>query len=130
MNIIIDTSVLVGSITKQSIRKEITQKSIGYNLYAPESVIWEIGNAISLMFKKKTANLNQALLLLHEFRKIHIEYIPINLDDAIRLCYNHDIYAYDAYILQATLEYGYPLLSLDKRQVSIAQKLNVKIIGL
>lgn len=128
MKIIIDTSVLVGSIAKQTIRKEIAEKSVGYNLYAPESVIWEVGNAISLMFKKKTANLNQAVLLLHEFRKINIEYIQINLDDAIRLCYNHDIYAYDAYILQAAIEYGYPLLSLDKRQLSIAQKLNVKII--
>lgn len=130
MKIIIDTSVLVGTISKQIIRSELTEKSIGFNLYAPESVIWEVGNAISLMFKKKTANLNQALILLHEFRKIHIEYIPINLDDAMRLCFNHDIYAYDAYILQAALEYGYPLLSLDKRQLGIAQKLKVKIIGL
>lgn len=57
-----------------------------------------------------------------------MEIVEINLKDAVRLAGKHKIYAYDAYILQCSIENDVPLLSLDRSLINVAQQEGLQVI--
>ena len=52
MDIVIDTSAIVAVIFNEPERKVIIKKTTGQTLIGPGSIIWEIDNAFSAMFRK------------------------------------------------------------------------------
>lgn len=51
-----------------------------------------------------------------------MEIVEISITKAVELAGKHNVYAYDAYILQCAVEQNIPLLTLDKELAEIAQK--------
>ena len=64
-------------------------------------------------------NLEQAVDAIDVYQSITLETADINLKDAVRLAGKHNIYAYDAYILQCAIEHELPLISLDKNLIGV-----------
>jgi predicted nucleic acid-binding protein len=80
------------------------------------------------MLKRSRINLEQAIEAIDVYQSIALEIVDINLKDAVRLAGKHNIYAYDAYILQCALENSLPLISLDKNLIAIARQEGITII--
>ena len=80
------------------------------------------------MMKKARINLEQTIEAIDIYEEISMEVVEINLRDAIRLASRHNIYAYDAYILQCSIEHNIPLISLDQNLINIAKKEGVQVI--
>lgn len=128
MNVVIDTSAIIAVIANEPEKQKLIDLTRGAYLFAPESIKWEVGNAFSLMLKRKRVTLEQITRALNIFASIPIIWIEVDLKQALKIASKVDIYAYDAYVICSALSNGYVLLSLDKGLLRTAQKLNVEIL--
>lgn len=122
MRIAVDTSVIIAVIADEPERAKIIEITKGATIVVPPSVQWEVGNAFSAMLKRTRITLEQAIEAIDIYQEIFMEVVQVDLKDVIRLAGKHNIYAYDAYILQCAIDNHIPLMSLDKNLIDIAQK--------
>lgn len=113
MNIVIDTSAIIAVVVNEPIKTILIEKTHQATLLSPHSIEWEIGNAFSAMFKRRRVTLEQALQAIAIYRQIPLRFVDIELEEAIRLAGDLDIYAYDAYLIRCAQKYKSPLLTLD-----------------
>jgi len=128
MYITIDTSAIIAVIGNEQVKEEIIYKTKGMSLYAPTSVHWEIGNAFSSMLKRNRINLSTALGALEVYSQIPIKYIDISLLKSLEISKKFNIYAYDAYLIQCSLQTTSPLLTLDKGLKSVASQFGINTL--
>ncbi len=68
-------------------------KSQGYDLIAPRSLYWEIGNAFSAMIKRGRITLEQAKAAIEIYEQIPINLINVDLKQALEIVDKHKVYA-------------------------------------
>jgi predicted nucleic acid-binding protein len=71
-------------------------KTRGYDLVAPRSLYWEIGNAFSAMLKRGCITLEQAKTAIEIYGQIPINLVDVDLKQALEIVDKHKVYAYDA----------------------------------
>jgi len=113
VEVVIDTSAILAVITGQPEKADLVRLTRGANLVAPASVHWEVGNAISAMFKRKAISLREAIPLLEAYASIPIRLAELALKQAVELSARLNICAYDAYVLACAINHAAPLLTLD-----------------
>ena len=128
MDIVVDASVIIAVIANEAEKDKLVKLTQGANLVAPPSVHWEIGNAFSAMLKRSRITLHQALKAIEVYHRIPIRFAEVELDEALRIVAESNIYAYDAYLIRCALKYNAPLISLDKELVKVAQEQGVSVI--
>jgi len=62
------------------------------------------------------------------FEAISWRSLKENIGEALRLSSRHNIYAYDAYYLEAASRYGCPLFSLDSRMKEVGKMEKIPIM--
>ena len=128
MDIVVDASVIIAVIANEAQKDRLVKLTQGANLVAPPSVHWEIGNAFSAMLKRSRVTLHQALKAMEVYRRIPIRFAEVELDEALRIVAESNIYAYDAYLIRCALKYNAPLISLDKELVRVAREKGAEAI--
>jgi predicted nucleic acid-binding protein len=128
MEIVIDTSAILAVIAEQPEKAELVCLTRGASLVAPVSVHWEIGNALSAMFKRKAAGLREALLMLESYVAIPIRMADVSLKQAVELAARSNVYAYDAYVMACAINQKAPILTLDGGLRSRARELKLEIL--
>jgi predicted nucleic acid-binding protein len=128
MNLVVDTSVLVAVLVSEPERMKIIKQTESFDLIAPGSVHWEIGNALAAMLKRKRVTLDEVKAALLAYEKIPIRFRDIDMELAMSIAYEHDLYAYDAYIIACAHETRCALISLDKNLLSAARKARIPIV--
>ncbi len=128
MEIVIDTSAILAVIAEQPEKAALVSLTRGAVLVAPASVHWEIGNALSAMFKRKAIGIRDALRLLEAYAAIPIRMAEVGLKQAVDLSAKLDVYAYDAYVLACALNERAPLLTLDRGLRARARELKLDVL--
>ena len=128
MNITIDTSALVSVIGNEASKQKIIEITTGCSLCAPMSVHWEIGNAFSAMFKRRSSSIELAKQAIKAYREIPIKFIDVPLEQALEISSAQNLYAYDAYLIQCSQLTSTPLLTLDGGLKRAAQEMGVQIL--
>jgi predicted nucleic acid-binding protein len=128
MEIVVDTSAVLAVVAMEPERAELIRLSRGAILVAPSSVHWEIGNALSAMFKRKAIELDDALRVLAGYAAIPIRLIDPLLRQAVELCRALNVYAYDAYVIACAINQRAPILSLDNVLKERARSLKVEVL--
>ena len=128
MNITIDTSALISVIGNEPSKSKIIKITRGCSLCAPMSVHWEMGNAFSAMFKRKSLSIDTAKRALKAYREIPIKFIDVPLDQTLEISYSQNMYAYDAYLIQCAQLTSTPLLTLDISLQNNARELGVQLL--
>ncbi len=128
MNLVIDTSTIIAIVTNEESKPQIISLTRNADLLAPSSLIWEIGNAFSAMFKRQRITLEQARMALGVFHKIPIRLVDVDLEKAMEIAKEQDVYAYDAYFIVCAQKYRCKLISLDNGLVAAARRARVEII--
>jgi predicted nucleic acid-binding protein len=80
------------------------------------------------MFKRGRINLQTAQKALKVFNVIPIRYLDIDFQHSLKLAYDNNIYAYDAYFLDCALRNRTPILSLDNQMINQARKIGINIM--
>ncbi len=128
MNIVIDTSAIIAVITNEPQKARLIQQTQGAILISPRSVEWEIGNAFSAMLKRKRITLEQAISAVSVFRQIPVRFVDVELDEAIKIAAELNIYAYDAYLIRCAQKHKSSLLTLDSGLIEAAKRGSVTTI--
>jgi predicted nucleic acid-binding protein len=125
MNLVVDTSVLIAVITSEPERVKLIQQTQGVDLLAPSSVHWEVGNALAAMLKRKRIASDQLRPIIRAYEQIPIRFVEVDLQRALEIAVDHDLYAYDAYIIACARENRCSLISLDKGLLQAARAAGV-----
>jgi predicted nucleic acid-binding protein len=128
LEIVIDTSALIAVISEQAEKAEMIRLTRGATLVAPPSVHWEIGKALSAMFKRKAIELPEAIKALNVYDAIPIRLIDIDLVQALQLSQQLNVYAYDAYVLACAVNQRAPILTLDRGLRERARDLKLDVL--
>ena len=128
MEIVIDTSALLAVVGEQPEKAELVRLTRGAALVAPASVHWEVGNALSAMFKRKSIDLDAALELLDAYAAIPIRLIDMALKQAVELSARLNVYAYDAYVIACAMNQRAPILTLDRGLIERARDLKLDVL--
>ena len=128
MDISVDTSIIMAVILNEPTKPVLLQLTEGADLRSAASLPWEVGNALTALFKRGRIGLEQAQRALESFEAIPVQLAEVDLQEAVRLGHEHGIYAYDAYVLECARRYATPLLSLDGPQCRIARTLGIEVL--
>ncbi len=128
MNVVVDTCVIIAVIAGEPERDELIELTSGADLLAPHSVHWEIGNALSAMFRRNRISLPQALQTVAAYRRIPIRFVDVELDDSLRIANALGIYAYDAYLIRSAIKYRAPLVTLDSHLIESARRMKAEVM--
>ena len=123
-----DTSAIIAVIADEPEKPAILAYTIDSDVVAPASVRWEIGNALSGMFKRKRITMDRARLAIRSYERMQIRFIDVDLEQSLELSERMDIYAYDAYVLVCASDMQLPLLTLDNRMATIASQIGVQTL--
>ncbi|MFZ6030375.1 MAG: type II toxin-antitoxin system VapC family toxin [Chloroflexota bacterium] len=128
MDIVVDASVIIAVIADEPEKTAIIAETAQANIVAPHSVHWEIGNAFSAMYKRNRVTLAQILQAVQIYKTISIRYVDVDLEASLEIASQLNIYAYDAYLIQAARQYKLPLMTLDKNLAQYAREKGVKVV--
>ncbi len=128
MSIISDTNIFLAVALDEPEKDRIIQLTSELDAIAPEILPYEIGNALSAMIKRKQITNDEALSAQKTASLIPVRLISIDIQKALKLAIEFNIYAYDAYFLQCAIAMSRPLITLDRRMKEVATKLNIKIL--
>jgi len=128
VEIVIDTSALLAVVVGEPEKDAVVRATAGNSLIGPGCIPWEVGNAFSAMLKRKRLPVEEAKKGIGIFQSIPIRYVAPDLDHAISIAGQADLYAYDAYFISCALRHGAPLLTLDGRLGDEAAALGVEVL--
>ncbi|PEN06686.1 VapC toxin family PIN domain ribonuclease [Longimonas halophila] len=109
-------------------RDQIVRQTKGVDLIAPETLHWEIGNAFSAMFKRGRCDVEVAVEALRRYDTIPIQWVDVELEEAVRVSSQYDLYAYDAYMLVAARRHQAPLVTLDGGLKEAARESGIDVL--
>jgi predicted nucleic acid-binding protein len=128
VEVVIDTSAILAVIGEQPEKADLIRLTRGATLIAPASVHWEIGNALSAMFKRNAIGVDEALRVLEAYAEIPIHMADVSLKQAVDLSAKLNVYAYDAYVLACAANQGAPILTLDGGLIDRAHELKLNVL--
>ncbi|NOX76669.1 MAG: type II toxin-antitoxin system VapC family toxin [Gammaproteobacteria bacterium] len=86
-------------------------------------------SAVNLASKGTVPNASKEALSAYDaVSSIPVRLISVDIQQALKLALDYNIYAYDAYFLQYAKQLSSPLITLDKRMKKIARDLNIEIV--
>jgi len=128
MRMTIDTSAILAVVLNQAEKESIVGITVDAELIAPASVKWEVGNALSSLFKRKKISENEIESAIDQYHSIPIRFENPDLKYVLTFCIKHQIYAYDAYVIACAKELRTPVLTLDLAMRAIAEKEKMKLV--
>jgi len=128
MNLTVDASVIMAVILNEPTKQKLLEATRGAELLSAASLPWEVGNALSALFKRHRIDLGQAIHALESFRRIPVRLPVVDLEPCLVLADQYGIYAYDAYVIECARRYQTPLLSLDGPQCDVAREEGIDTI--
>jgi len=126
--LVLDTSAVLAVALAEPGKARILEATSGSLLVCAESIDFEVGNALSSLFKSKKLELGKALESLAAYRKMIFTRHPVNLEAAVHLSHKLNIYAYDAYVLEVAITFQSPIVTLDRRLANHARALSVSVV--
>ena len=100
----------------------------GRELVAPEMISFEIGNALSRMYKRHRLKGEQIIQSYGLFESLPLRLVKVDMAAALKLSCNYNIYAYDAYYLEAAYRLRLPLLTLDGPMKNTGKDMHIAVL--
>ena len=128
MNLVIDTSILVAVLVSEPEREKLIELTADADLLAPGSVHWEIGNALAAMMKRKRLELDQVATVLKAYEQIPIRFRDVDLQSAMEIASDHNLYTSDAYTIACAREHRCAMMTLDRNLAQEAKRAHVSVV--
>lgn len=128
MRIVPDTSVIIAVIAGEPGKARLISLTDGAELLAPESLHWELGNALAAQLQRGRLEADLVPVLLRAYRQIPIQFVEVSIEAALEIAGDLGISAYDAYMVACATKYRCPLLSLDRGLMCAAEQGGVEIM--
>jgi len=128
VNLVSDTNVFLAVVLDEPEKDNIIQLTSKANAISPEILPYEVGNALSAMVKRNKLTKDEALSAFEGVSSIPVRLVSVDIRQAVRLAFEYNIYAYDAYFLQCAKQLSCPLITLDKHMKQVAYDLKIEVV--
>lgn len=128
MDIVADTNVFLAVVLNEPERVRLVKITSGVSVIAPEILPYEVGNALSAMVKRHQLTVAEALNAEKAVGRIAVRLVSVDVQAALQLALDQNIYAYDACFLLCARHLSLPLLTLDRRMAEVADALGIKTL--
>jgi predicted nucleic acid-binding protein len=128
MDILLDASVIMAIILNESTRRNVIRITENAMLLSPEVISFEIGNALTNLYKKQKITEEELEGAYKNYELIPIRIIRIDIKKALKIACKYNIFAYDAYYLEAAHRLKLPLCSFDEKMKSVGSQLKIHIL--
>ena len=129
MDILLDASAIMAVILNEQNRGKVVKLTENAALLSPEAISFEIGNALINLFKKRKITEEKLLEAYKTYISIPIRSIKVNIEKALSIACKYNIYAYDAYYLEAAYRLKLPLITFDILMRKTGLALGINILG-
>lgn len=123
-----DTNVFLAVALGEPVREAVVAATRAVSLIAPEVLPYEIGNALSSLYRRGLLNASQLHAAWDATRRIPVECRAVDVRRALSLAAEHRIYAYDAYFIECALQHRCPLLTLDRKMRAVSEAVKVEVM--
>ena len=128
MGILVDANIYLAIMLNEPEKKSIIDLTQNSELVSPQVLPYEIGNALSAMFKRDRLTKAQIIDCFDIYNSIPVRLIDVDIKAALQIASNFSIYAYDAYYLEIARRFKFNLLSLDKKMMSVASDMGIHLL--
>ena len=128
MNVVADTNIFLAVALDEPEKDRIVDLTAGVDAIAPEILPYEVANALSAMVKRNILASDEAFLALAVTSAIPVRLIGIDIEQALKIAVDFNLYAYDAYFLQCAQFLSCPIITLDKRMKQVALELGIEVL--
>jgi predicted nucleic acid-binding protein len=128
MDILLDASAIMAIILNEPNKDVVIKLTKGSTLLSPEMISCEIGNALISLYKRHKLNEKEVIDAYHDFMKIPIRTLDIDMEKALKISCKYNIYAYDAYYLETAKRLKLPLITFDGPMKNVALNMNINIL--
>jgi predicted nucleic acid-binding protein len=128
MNIIADTNIFLAVALNEPEKAQIIKLTAGNSALAPEILPYEIGNALSSLVKRHRLSPKEAVQTFKAIQKIPVRLIRPNIQKALEIAFQFNLYAYDAYFIQCAQSLTCPIFTLDNKMKEAAQQLGITVL--
>ena len=128
MDVLADANVFLAVLLNESQKDSILDLTKDAHLISPVILPYEIGNALTAMKKRNRLDVFTIEKVYRFFLDIPVRLVESYINLAIQIACENNIYAYDAYYLDAANRHNIPLLTLDTRMQEIAKKMSIQIL--
>jgi len=124
-----DACAIMAVIIKEPERDLIIQLTKNTVMVSPDMISYEVANALTKMMKKKIIEKERMINAFNFFKKIPIKTIEIDIEKALEIAWEYNIYAYDACYLESAKRLNLPLLTFDANMIKVGKELGINILG-
>ena len=103
----------------------------GSDTSVPLVLPYEIGNALSAMFRRDRLAKAQIADCFDIYNTIPVRLVDVDIKAALQIASDFSMYAYDAYdayYLEIAKRFKFNLLSLDKKMMSVASEMGIHVL--
>jgi predicted nucleic acid-binding protein len=122
------TNIFFAVALNEPERETLIALTDGHELVAPEILPYEIGNGVAALLKRGRINLKEAVAVLKATGQVPVELRKVDIQHAIHIAGEYNIYAYDAYWLTCAEMLNSPILTLDKQMRMVARDMGLKVM--
>lgn len=129
-SVLLDTSAVLALVFREPGWEEVAALIAERQPHAADTLAIEVGNALSKHYRRGllTADEVAEMWAVFEVLAEAIALSPINVKAALAIITARRMWAYDAYVVEAAMTAGLPLLTLDRQQAGIAALHGVKTL--
>ena len=128
MNVVTDTNIFLSVALNEPEKERIIRLTPGTQAVAPEILPYELGYALTAMFKRQRISLAEAQSAFEIASRIPVRLLEVDIQKSLRLAMDFSLYAYDAYFLQCAKYLSCPLITLDRRMQQVATDLGIELL--
>jgi predicted nucleic acid-binding protein len=128
MKIVTDSSVFLAAVLNEPEKAGIIEVTAGHDLIAPEVLPFELGNALSSLYRRKRLDASDVLRVWDYLMDIPVELKAIEVRSALEIAIGSRLYAYDAYFLECARHWRCPLLTLDHSLAVAAKTEGIQVL--
>lgn len=128
--VLLDTSAIMAILLEEPEWEAVHALVTTRKAYLASTIDIEVGNALSRQFRRGLMNAAEVGEVWEVFTAIRalFEVIPVDVRGALAVVTARRMWAYDAYVVEAAMRAGIPLLTRDNQQAAIAALQGVKIV--
>jgi len=123
-----DASAIMAVILNEPNRGKVIKLTENATLLSPEIISFEIGNALINLFKKRKITELKLLEVYKTYASIPVKNTKVDVERALKIACKYNIYAYDAYYLEAAYRLKLPLITFDELMKKAGLDLGIKIL--
>jgi predicted nucleic acid-binding protein len=128
MDILLDASAIIAVILNEPNKDVVIKLTKGSTLLSPEMISYEIGNALISLYKRHKLQEKDVIDAYHDFMKIPIRTLDVDIEKALKISCKYNIYAYDAYYLETAKKMKLPLITFNVPMRNIASNMNINVL--